>query len=149
MTDLEIYSAYLPYEVQIEYKKTLGNYLIGFATKTPFSKSKERCIIKTFNKEFLNICPHDCKLILRPLSDITKEIEHNGDIFFPVERLLEENCFNVDMMQQEEIDSFSDSYKEDVFWNYWDARKLLSWHFDVFGLIEQGKAIDINDTPRT
>ena len=27
---------------------------------------------------------------------------------------------------------------------YWIAQKLFEWHFDVFGLIEAGLAIDIN-----
>lgn len=27
---------------------------------------------------------------------------------------------------------------------YWIIEKLLSWHFDIFGLIDKGLAVDIN-----
>ena len=29
--------------------------------------------------------------------------------------------------------------------NYWKIEKLFEWHFDVFGLIEKGLAINVND----
>lgn len=32
---------------------------------------------------------------------------------------------------------------------YWKLQRLFQYHFDVFGLIEQGLAIDINTQPTT
>ena len=29
-------------------------------------------------------------------------------------------------------------------WDYWQVHKLISWHFDINGLIEAGLAIDKN-----
>lgn len=60
------------------------------------------------------------KPILRPLSDLTKEIEHNGKKFIPIQITRNYTDENV-------------SYKL--------CDKLFEWHFDVFGLIDQGLAI--------
>ncbi len=90
------------------------------------------------------------KPILRPLSDLTKEIEHNGERFLPIDELWEQTL--------EEINS--NTY-DDYFFNqdlkttwickenilqleYVVVDKLFEWHFDVFGLIDAGLAIDIN-----
>jgi len=76
------------------------------------------------------------KLILRPLSDLTKEIEINGKKFIPIERLnlsnseypllidegfifLTDRC-DLNML---EITSIYEIYQ-----------KLFEWHFDVFNL---------------
>ena len=75
----------------------------------------------------------DCKLLLRPLSDLKKEIEHDGERFVPETKL--------------EVGHWSPHHKTS--WNdrdiyelpYGVIELLLSWHFDVFGLIEQGLAI--------
>jgi hypothetical protein len=34
-------------------------------------------------------------------------------------------------------------YFDDV--DYWIVEKLIEWHFDVFGLIKKGLAIDVNN----
>lgn len=86
--------------------------------------------------DFLN-SSYDLKPILRPLSDLTKEIEVNGEKFVPI-------------LEMERI------FKINPLWEGWDFKhiavelpieiwnKLFEWHFDVFGLIPQGLAIDIN-----
>lgn len=76
------------------------------------------------------------KPILHPLSDLTKEIEHNGEKFVPSDRLA--------------INLFSKGTKEIILKGeingipYWVMQYLFEWHFDVFGLIEKGLAVDIN-----
>lgn len=81
--------------------------------------------------------------ILRPLSDLTKEIEHNGEKFVPIRKLLEANSFNLEKMETEYINSFAKSMVE-IQMAYDDAQLLLRWHFDIFGLIEKGLALNIN-----
>lgn len=80
--------------------------------------------------------------ILRPLSDLTKEIEHNGEKFVPIEKCgycSLEDCTN----ESGEIEEITSSHILGFMpFNYFD--KLLEWHFDVFGLIPNGLAIDIN-----
>lgn len=80
-------------------------------------------------------------LILRPLSDLTKEIEVNGKKFVPVE-YFEDKYYTLDLHKQ------CLKLLENENWinqsDYMLIDYLFSWHFDVFGLIEQGLAIDIN-----
>lgn len=76
----------------------------------------------------------DIKPILRPLSDIEKQIDHNGEKFVPMERLTNMAFVNYEMGL---LTIDKDMSLKDYF-------KLLKWHFDVFGLIENGLAIDIN-----
>jgi len=92
------------------------------------------------------------KLILRPLSDLTKEIEHKGERFVPKELLREisgafkptddiKNTFTICIVD-ETVTRFSALC---VHINQLELfQKLFEWHFDVFGLIEKGLAIDIN-----
>lgn len=104
--------------------------------------------------------------ILRPLSDLTKEIEHNGEKFVPMKKLKTGGTNNDSVYTVEDwngtnyvcCDSenhelrFSEKTGFDRRYNYetrqiyaYDLfQKLLEWHFDVFGLIEKGEAIDIN-----
>jgi uncharacterized protein YprB with RNaseH-like and TPR domain len=81
---------------------------------------------------------------LRPLSYLTKEIEVNGERFYPLEKLTEifggrpisfdGNCFYT------KIQKSVVRKKEDLVplhFSQLDAfNKLFEWHFDVYGLIE-------------
>jgi len=73
----------------------------------------------------------DCRLRLRPLSDLTKEIEHNGDKFVPSKVLSAWDLEGITIIDMPHIPA-----------NLYDL--LLKWKFDVFGLIEDGLAVDIN-----
>jgi len=71
-------------------------------------------------------------LVLRPLSDLTKEIEVNGEKFVPIKKIKE----------MYPLDTFS-STSNIAQWSFRVVQKLLEWHFD-YGLIENDLAIDIN-----
>ncbi len=156
--------------------------------------------IRTYKKYFLATCGiHNrglknfyngigIKPILRPLSDLTKEIEYNGEKFVPIEFLFNNLVDAADVIEfdyefKEEIkpvfqiddgwnhcmslkndyghilcfsfDSNSKSFmlgiesRPGVEWcnisnQYEMFQKLFEWHFDIFGLIENKLAIDIN-----
>lgn len=77
----------------------------------------------------------DYRILLRPLSDLTKEIEHKGERFVPIERIKESQhhlFFRTDI--ENPIDGLQFS----------EVMKLIKWHFDICGLIEKGYAIDVN-----
>ena len=102
-----------------------------------------------FNKELDLV-----KLIFRPLSDLTKEIEVNGQIFKDFSKLLESITKNkwVYFEDEEElheltyeIDHSGNKYSSIIRLPYYIFQKLLELHFDVFGLIPAGLAIDINE----
>jgi hypothetical protein len=116
------------------------------------------------------------KPILRPLSDLTKEIEVNGEKFVPIAEI--GKLLGFDYLTPFEIDEneiqygwdsrgmddsqgyvfgFSNELKTFGVWydeqegnpiylsgGYDEIQKLIEWHFDIFGLIEAGLAIDIN-----
>lgn len=76
------------------------------------------------------------KPLLRPLSDLTRQIEHNGQKFVPHEKL---------HLSFSDVTNFlSEDLWIGQWWDYEKVTKLLEWHFDIYGLIESGLAIDIN-----
>jgi len=104
----------------------------------------------------------ECKPILRPLSDLTKEIEHNGEKFVPIIRMVKEchftDTYELKFFETRESRSKRKEYRVgyNSFKIYWDiliyidgmrhdyVQKLIEWHFDIYGLIDSGLAIDIN-----
>jgi len=98
--------------------------------------------IEVLTIRLLNSCSIDgIKPILRPLSDLTKEIEVNGEKFVPMNFINELAFVNIlgysdfeDLIKPLGINECS----------FWQIEKLSEWHFDVFGLIEKGLAIDFN-----
>ena len=83
--------------------------------------------------------------ILRPLSDLTKEIEVDGDKFIPFHKVYEQIGGGYTSFE-----SFSKSqlgnwlYTPSIALAYYCVVNLFQWHFDVFSLIPEGLAIDIN-----
>lgn len=88
-----------------------------------------------------------CKLILNPLSDLTKEIEINGEKFVSID-IFSINYFGgapklaLPKLKETFIDNILHSPIDTIAFGY--VQQLIEWHFDVFGLIEKGLAIDIN-----
>ena len=82
--------------------------------------------------------------LLRPLSDLTKEIEHKGEKFVPIVELLENSSFDTSKMSEEEIMSFVYVCSNIDLITLNNLPLYLQWHFDLFGGIESGEAIDVN-----
>ena len=78
----------------------------------------------------------ELKPILRPLSDLTDE--QKKIIYFDV--------IGTDNDMYGTLDEFIDYLGETNEYHlpYCIYRQLLEWHFDLFGLIEKGLAVDIN-----
>ena len=114
--------------------------------------------------------------ILHPLTDLTKDIEHDGDKFVPIVELAKMNRFIEDSNANHIITDtgafiykvYCDEYVDfayDSKHNCFSAfdkdsclpilisnqlylfLKLIEWHFDIAGLIEKGEAIDVNTLP--
>lgn len=114
------------------------------------------------------------KPILRPLSDLTKEIEHNGERFIPIKEIWkllhpDSDLINCECDGEEQYATkdygqhifsydpiekcfglFADWHNDGdkphcVFGGYDLMQKLFEWHYDVFGLTEEGLAISYND----
>ena len=99
-----------------------------------------------FKEEFISICEitnggkYWIKPLLYPLSSLT---EYRDDLgFVPIERLLQEYCFDIKKMSKEEILSYSVSLIEiDI--SYKTALRLHEWHIDLHNLIDRNLAINI------
>jgi len=132
--ELKHLAPYLPYKLKIY---TPNSTWIGISS-----------VLNYANKPTVEIYP-----ILRPLSDLTKEIEVNGERFVPESLmsdmghsvLFKNGKFRCDLDEDilAEFPVLGKPYN--IEWlPYKMVDKLFEWHFDVFGLIEQGLAIDVN-----
>jgi len=93
--------------------------------------------------------------ILRPLSDLTKEIEIDGKKFVPIENIKKSMLIDLEYIDKDGIKSIHYSTGEIDLIAIWNEiadecpigfyNLLLKWHFDVFSLIDKGLAIDINN----
>jgi hypothetical protein len=99
------------------------------------------------------------KPILRTLSDLTKEIEHNGERFVSIDFLksISEVPYSESFRFEDGNFMFTTQIMDSSYGNhqwldydfccsnqYEMYKKLFEWHFDVFGLIDAGLAFDIN-----
>lgn len=112
-------------------------------------------------------------LVLRPLSDLTKKVEVNGEKFVPIIEFFqlvdggsytedrvtiknEKGWFvisnSISQLSFNSIENYFDYKTFDFDGEDWQPsfnqlaifNKLFEWHFDVYGLIENNLAIDIN-----
>ena len=132
---LEHLSGYLPYGLKAEMLDYKSDYvgrqydvIIGVHQ---WSKNGDWCLLTDGGSKpsFNHIKP-----ILRPLSDLTKEIEVGGNLIKPIDEL------------SGALSSFNDyqSVIKHKLIMYNDIQVLLKYHFDIHNLIEQGLGIDIN-----
>lgn len=134
--ELKHLAPYLPYELKLlssfNEPATISNLHL-----TDLDSRKAVCLQLdgvpiTFRSENLDTI----KPILRPLSDLTKEIEVDGEFTIVYNNLELEKYLNIDTWDKLE------------YWiNYLPFEIVTSFfkhHFDVFRLIEKGLAVDIN-----
>ena len=137
-------AAYLPYGVEIYHSQFMfrevwnkpnKGTLIGITSIIP--ETFDIVMLRDKDNYHLQDSIAHFKLALRPLSDLTKEIEHNGERFIPLYRLMKEDkAFTTSF-----IDAFGyEELKVSVY------ELLLEWHFDIFHLIPNGLALDLNKT---
>jgi hypothetical protein len=151
---LEHLAPYLPYNINLKINTPIGY----------FDRKFEIDCGHDFN---LHLSQGNIKPILRPLSDITKEIEVNGEKFVPILEL-GKLYFPTSELENGGVLIEELVYKNNEFKNYFQdynytgdnvnryyknigysesvkiQRQLLKWHFDIHGLIEKGLAIDFN-----
>jgi hypothetical protein len=146
---IEELSAYLPFKVPAKLsKKGIFNqdneypntevYKLGFIESYSIGKNNtfDFGVLKLPNNYSFDFESLDEIVIcLRPLSQLTTEIEVNGEKFVPIDRLEE-------LYQQLGYDNYSYyfimPYPKRL--PYEIVQLLLSWHFDIFGLIDRNLA---------
>ena len=140
MTKQEFLAMSLPYKLffRIEYGST--NQPTGIYQ---MSGVYETSVVEGFNYDN-NVKTDKLKPILHPLSDLTKEIEHNGEKFVPLYRLLENNYFDLTKMSEQDVLAFEGAFTIPELITLYDLLLYLKWHFDLFNGIDKGEAIDVN-----
>ncbi len=140
---------YLPYGLNCEFLAIWGN---GNHTRID-THTRE------LTPQLLNEFSHKldkCKPILRPFSDLNKGIQVNGEQFVPQNKLelVYDELFGLHTGKKHQeltdIVHICEPATKTLQWYLilhlpkWIVDKLIEWHFDLFELIPQGLAIDIN-----
>jgi hypothetical protein len=134
---IEHLAPYLPYGLQI--KDYQNNGLIVKMV------SRNKTVSLLGGHEILDVIEIDeLKPILRPLSDLTKEIEHDEESFVPVEMIFGTKKEDRSIQVVDHLYKFKEGLIHRQHIQYWIILLLFEWHFDVFNLIENNLAIDIN-----
>ena len=127
--ELKHLAPYLPYGLKVSSLHTLN-------AETGIGNINH--IVKAVNQGKKQYKPR-----LRPLSDLNTKIYFKGNFIIPIEYIKNNfECFNFDYDDTFILSEDSVNYK---YLPFMIICKLFEWHFDVFGLIEKGLAIDIND----
>ena len=123
--ELKDICVYLPYGLKYQWTNMKSVRLISMTDEVDYSSQH------SLSTAWEWMMHRQARPILRPMSDLTKEITHRGEKFVPLLALDKLNCFPI-----------SDTDKA---LRYYD--KLNEWMFDYRGLISAGLAIDVNTLP--
>lgn len=125
---------------------------IGFLKEIKIFKDYWKCFIgikHTGLKSFYNGA--NFKPILRPMSDLNKEIEFNGEKFRPFYQMrvelhheINQTDYQCLLSEKLTIENESESKYDVLKFSLQELEKLYKWHFDVHDLISSGLEIDIN-----
>jgi len=116
--ELKHLSAYLPYQIRVILKGKNSGYFISGTGANYIDLNHDKYLSCKI------VLDGEIKPILRPLADLPKFI----DKISPVP-----NFFNIDYLINTPLAS-----------SYEVVENLLELHFDIFGLIDAGLAVDIN-----
>ena len=140
--ELKHLAPYLPYGLKI--KENSGLKRVLTLKWLRYREDDGRPIVGVgINSMEINMYHEEFKPILRPLSDLTKEIEYNGEGELTYFDVLEGGAVYISWCESKESGK-PISINQINGWPWRQMVKLFEWHFDVFGLIEKGLAIDIN-----
>ena len=148
MTKQEFLAMSLPYGLKAEFKEV----------ESPTCRKK---VIGTINGVYddgtivchdtVNATPSKFKPIVRPLSDLTKEITqanyNDGKPFIPYIELLKMSYFDTENMTTEELEEYKAGYfasnLDQELMLLSDAIQLVKWHFDL--ITEECEKVYVTD----
>lgn len=150
--ELKHLAPYLPYGLTWTLQEINEFTMTGITKETLYTKEGT---VLNWSFNINSESPQALFPLLRPLSDLAKEIEIDGVPIIPFDEIyIGAERYNVNtlrysmyveywMMGERFVDHI---YKIKNFDNcpYRIIEKLFEWHFDIYGLIEKGLAIDIN-----
>lgn len=123
--------------MKLELKHLAGYLPYGLKLHDIYVNTTYKTLMNCEMLDYLINSDNECvKPILKPLSDLTKEIEVNGEKFVPINNLIGYGIIKHSNNHFIELDFYKIVYN--------DMIKLLEWHFDIYNLIENNLAIDKN-----
>lgn len=133
MNKLEIYSAYLPYKLHVGFETDDDTHEV-----VSVGLDGLRLVSPHYNYGY---CDFDTpKPILRNLSDLTKEIEHEGEVFVPID-LLDSDLYPIDYFKDTDHYDYvlrwlrsEDKSHHLQFLPYGLIQQLIKWKFNIFNL---------------
>lgn len=125
---LEQLAPYLPYNLKVQ-SKLDGIYELSTYSSMDGNLEKQ---------DIYSCLSNNYKPILRPLLDLTKTIEVNGKKFIPIDKLDEMYGQTISLNETRHL------IRPITCEPYILIRQLFEWHFDVFSLIKNNLAININ-----
>jgi len=139
--ELKHLAPYLPYELLFNYTKSNGKEFKNM----PLNDLEKGKYTRLKGNSYEPIHIKDITPLLRPLSDLTKEIEHDGEKFYPMRKINKLLPDETELDIELDLEVYTEEYCTSRYLNVFEIRealeKLFEWHFDVFGLIDQGLAI--------
>jgi hypothetical protein len=160
--ELKHIAPYLPYGV---YAEDVNTKEVRQVSLLHFTYNKQTVGINHLLSYGMLLQKHILRL--RPISYLTKEIDHNGERFVPIVELLKirhktwyeghlESRYSE--IEFESVPNFAKAWFKFQALNsirvwhiaiheepYWVIEKLLEWQFDLFGLISNGLAVAIDE----
>lgn len=121
-------------------KKEFLAFSLPYGLKCYISNTELYTYYGTFYQQDSETEYKSVKPILHPLSNLTKEIEHDGEKFVPIDVIINHPLSYYDDKGDALISI--QNYPEQL--RIWTILILIEWHFNIAGLIEKGEAIDIN-----
>ena len=124
----------MPYKLKVEYNDTV--HALELIDTNP-----ERVRIVSWDRdadiEWLRL--DEIKPYMRHLSQLTEEIEYNGERFVPVDVIFKEQKYV-------KVSDYLSDFTKDIAshsLSYSAMQMLIKWHFDIDSLLEKGLAIPI------
>lgn len=144
--ELKDICGYLPYGLKYQWTNMKSVRLISMTDEVDYSSQH------SLSTAWEWMMHRQARPILRPMSDLTKEIIHRGEKFVPMVELGE--CANVEV-EVADFEFKRDKVIDVLFHNILSGErssiiifdKLNEWMFDYRGLISAGLAIDVNTLP--
>lgn len=136
---IEHLAPYLPYGLEFE---NCGEYYTLLQLNIYYDQKPMQVNGYSFETgDMVDCFLEGCKPLLRPLSQLTEEIEQNGEKLVP-ESELHSKAFELGGDQYAEIvPHIINKDVEIEEYPHWMVQRLISWNFDVFGLIDNELAI--------
>lgn len=124
-------AAYYPYGVKIQHPTTKSHFwTLGHKEQYDYINIAAVMYMQDYGPS--------AKLVLHPLSDLTKKNDFKGEKFIPVERVEEIFGYEISLTSKGKVVEPINMLP------YCVVRQLIEWHFDIFSLIPAGLAVDIN-----